>query len=764
MQQYGNLWLDMSEHALKKKSRIWSKIRLWARKFELENKAAYFLLLGLIICAAVAYALFTNAEPLSPTPDNLYIFVTFITILLLLLVTLVVRQVIQLWSKGRMGAAAATRLHKRIITLFSVIAIIPTIIMAVFSLLFFEFGLQSWFSEKVQTVLDSSESVARTYAEEHQRIIRADALGMANDLNRQAFLFSQQPELLGQALSIQARNLGLSEAIIINRDGVVTSRASATFSVFDERLNKDIIDAAAEGGVKFFPARVNDGQIRVIIRLDAFLDQYLYISRLIDANALALVRRTLEAKDDFEKSQSELSEYRLLFNISFLFIALIMLFFSAWLGFGLANRLMKPINTLVGATDRVGKGDFSARAPIREGYDDLGGLTKAFNTMTWQLQKQQKDLLSVNQMLDERRRFTETVLSGVSPGIMGLDPKGNITLANRSASIMLDKTEQELKGLNIITVMPEVEELFDKILKAKNQGAETQIVITRNEVTLNLLVRITAELKGRQAEGFVISFDDITEQVAAERTAAWADVARRIAHEIKNPLTPIQLSAERLKRKYLKEIKSEPETFIQCTDTIVRQVRELRQMVDEFSSFARMPSPIIQTVDLVEITKQAAFLMDVAGNNIEISSEFPKEPIKFECDAGQIGQALTNIMKNAAEALEGRDDGKIDVSIEESDECTSIIVSDNGKGMPEGMIDRLTEPYVTTRSKGTGLGLAIVKKIMKDHGGDLILENNEDQGARATLRFNKKTGPQSESDEMMDQKDVKSNLRIVHGA
>ncbi len=764
MQQYGNLKAVMSERALQKKSRTWSKIRLWARRFELENKAAYLLLVGLVVCGAVAYALFSSADPLSPTPNNLYIFVTFITVLLLLLVFLVVRQVIELWSKGRKGAAAATRLHRRIITLFSVIAIIPTIIMAVFSVLFFEFGLQSWFSEKVQTVLDSSESVAETYIEEHARIIRADALGMANELNRQAFVFSQQPELLDQALGIQARALGLSDAIVLNREGIITSRASSTFSVFDGRLSVDIIEAAAGGGVKFFPARENDSQIRVILRLDGFLDQYLYISRLIDAQALALVRRTLDAKNDFEKSQTELSEYRLLFNISFLLVALIMLFFSAWLGFGLANKLMKPINALVGATDKVGKGDLTARAPIKEGYDDLGGLTKAFNTMTWQLQKQQKDLLSANQMLDERRRFTETVLSGVSPGIMGLDPKGNITLSNRSASIMLDKSEDDLKGLNIVDVMPEVEALFDKILKAKNQGVENQIMITRNGVTLNLLVRITAELKGRRAEGFVISFDDITEQVAAERTAAWADVARRIAHEIKNPLTPIQLSAERLKRKYLKEITSETETFTQCTDTIVRQVRDLRQMVDEFSSFARMPSPVIQTEDLVEITKQATFMMDLTSSNIEISSDYPDHPVEFDCDAGQIGQALTNVIKNATEALEGKKQGEISISIQDAEDSVSIIVSDNGKGMPAGMIDRLTEPYVTTRSKGTGLGLAIVKKIMRDHGGDLILENNEDKGARATLKFNKNTGLQGDGDEMAAEKDVESKLRIVHGA
>ena len=757
----------MSDQALRKKSRLWSRIKVWARKVDLENKAVYLLFLGLVISGAVAYALFTNAEPLSPTPNNLYIFVLFITILLLLLGTLVVRQVIKLWSIGQKGAA--TRLHRKIVTLFSVIAITPTIIVAIFSVMFFEFGLQAWFSEKVQTVLDSSESVAETYIEEHYKIIRADVLGMANFLNGQSFVFSQQPELLDQAINLQADALKLSDAIIINREGVITSRADTPFSVFDGRLNKTIIDAAAEGGVKFFPPRENDGQIRVILRLDGYLDQYLYISRLIDAQALALVRRTGDAKNDFEQSQSELSEYRLLFNISFLVIALIVLFMAAWLGFGLASRLMNPINVLVSATDRVGKGDFSARAPIKEGYDDLGGLTKAFNTMTWQLQKQQKDLLSANQKLDERRRFTETVLSGVSPGIMGLDSRGSITLANRSATIMLGLSEDEMKGLSIKEVMPEVDELFDKILKVKNQGVEAQVVVTRNEVSLNLLVRITAELKGKHTEGFVISFDDITEQVAAERTAAWADVARRIAHEIKNPLTPIQLSAERLKRKYLKEISTEPEIFTQCTDTIVRQVRDLRQMVDEFSSFARMPSPVIQKEDLVEITKQVTFLMD-SGNNIEISTDFPSHPVEFNCDAGQIGQALTNIIKNASEALEEQNDAKIDVSIRDDDKQAVIVVSDNGKGMPEGMIDRLTEPYVTTRAKGTGLGLAIVKKIMKDHGGNLILENNEDQGARAKLIFNKELDADAEDgndnteDGQGEEKDMKSKLRIVHGA
>ena len=754
----------MSEQAIRKKSRPFNKILLWARKVDLESKAVYVLFLGILVSGGAAYSIFSDVAPLSPTPDNLYIFVLFITILLLLLVTLVVRQVIQLWGKTQKGAAA-TRLHRRIVTLFSVVAITPTIIVAIFSVMFFEFGLQGWFSDKVKTVLDSSESVAETYIQEHMQIIRADALGMANELNRQAFTLSRQPELLDQALNIQVRALGLSEAIMLNRDGVVTARASATLSIFDGRLNKQIMDEAAEGGVRFFPDR-GDGQIRVLLRLDGFLDQYLYISRLIDAQALALVRRTMDAKNDFEKSQSELSEYRLLFNISFLVIALIVLFLSAWSGFGLANKLMKPINILVGATDRVGRGDFSARAPIKEGYDDLGGLTKAFNTMTWQLQKQQKDLLSANVKLDERRRFTETVLSGVSPGIMGLDPHGKITLPNRSASTMLGISENKLKGAKLNVVMPEVSELFEKNLNGKNKGVENQIVLKRGESTLNLLVRITAEKKGNRVEGFVISFDDITEQVAAERTAAWADVARRIAHEIKNPLTPIQLSAERLKRKYLSEITSEPEIFTQCTDTIVRQVRDLRQMVDEFSSFARMPSPVIQQEDLVKITKQSTFLMDVTSNDITITTDFPEEPVYFECDARQIGQALTNVIKNATEALVDLKDGNIKISLAANEKRIAINVSDNGIGMPEEMIDRLTEPYVTTRSKGTGLGLAIVKKIMKDHGGDLILENNKEAGASTTLIFKRATLGQSDfdGDENDSANQNESKIRIVHGA
>lgn len=752
----------MSEQAIKKKkSRFWGRIRFWARKADLENKTIYLLFLGVLIVGSAAYSVFSSADPLSPTTDNLYILVLGLTVLLLLFVTLVVRQIIKIRGEVDKGASA-TRLHRGIVTLFSVVAITPTIIVAIFSVMFFEFGIRAWFTEKVQTVLDSTESVAETYILEHYNIIRADALGMANELDRRSFALVEEPELFEQILNIQADALGLSDAIILNREGVITARATNTFSVFDGRINVQFIEEAAEGGVKIFSRNENDGQIRAIVKLDAFIDQYLYISRLIDAQALALVKRADDAKNDFEASQSQLSEYRLFFNLTFLVIALIVLFGSVWLGFRFAGDLMKPIRVLVGASDKVGKGDFSARAPIKEGFDDLGGLTKAFNTMTWQLQKQQEELLSANVKLDERRRFTETVLSGVSPGIMGLDADGIITLPNRSATAMLDMSEGELKGKNVSDVMPEVANLFEKMLKSKQKGVEDHIVLTRGEQSLNLLVRITAELKGKHAKGFVISFDDITEQVAAQRTAAWADVARRIAHEIKNPLTPIQLSAERLKRKYLKEVSSDPEIFTQCTDTIVRQVRDLRQMVDEFSSFARMPSPVMNDENLVDIAKQATFMMDIGSKGIKINTDFPDHPVKVDCDARQIGQAMTNIIKNASEALVDLNNGEINVSLNEDDDQVIIMVSDNGKGMPEGMIDRLTEPYVTTRAKGTGLGLAIVKKIMKDHGGDLVLENNEGAGATSKLVFNKVVDIATTEDEKTIE--PKDKIRIVHGA
>ena len=638
----------MSQVIEKRTPRPYFRFVLWAKRIKLTNKVAFLLAAGALLSGVFTYATFSNVGPFEPTPKTLYGLLLFNLILLLVLGALVSRQFIRLMS-ARNAGMAGSRLQSRIITLFSIVAITPTIIVAVFSALFFEFGLQAWFNDKVQTVLTSSQSVAEAYIDEHKKVIKADILGMAKDLNAQGIAMSSNREFLEQALTGMSQILGLSEAIILSSTEVI-ARARGSLSLITEPFPLQAINAAAEGKVVFLSSE-DDDRIRVLIQLDGFLDRYLYISRFVDARALALVKETSSAQKEYEDVLANLSEYRLWFNLTFIVIALLILFAAVWMGLGLVTKLMEPIGNLINASAMVGKGDFSARAPIENTYDDLGGLTKAFNNMTWQLENQQKDLLDANQQLDERRRFTETVLSGVSAGIMGLAPDGVITLPNRSAAQLLNEDFHHLQGRSLTDVLPEAEELFDKIKGGASKSLQQQIAITRGENKLNLLVRITAEMKEGDVEGFVISFDDITDQVAAQRTAAWADVAQRIAHEIKNPLTPIQLSAERLKRKYGKEIQSDPAVFNQCTETIIRQVGDLRQMVDEFSSFARMPAPIMKPEDLAEIIRQSVFLMEVANSEISFSVDLPSGDLPVMCDARLIGQAMTNLIKNATEAI-----------------------------------------------------------------------------------------------------------------
>jgi len=720
-----------------KSERPYFRFLLWAKRIKLSNKAAIILAVGAFLSGVATYATFSNQGPFAPTPTTLYVLLLFNLVLLLCLGALVSRQLVRIWAeqKSRPGSA---KLHSRIVTLFSLVAITPTVIVSIFSALFFEFGLQSWFSDKVRTVLDNSQSVSEAYINEHRKVIKADILGMAKDLNSQALLFSTQPELLEQTLGQMAQLLGLSEAIIFDRNRQVTVQARNTLSLLDDRFPDAALESASSGKVVFLTSE-DDNRIRTIVKLDAFIDQFLYVSRFVDARALALVNQASASKADFERVLGDLSAYRLWFNLTFIVIALLILLVAVSLGLGLANKLMQPIGNLVDTSEKVGQGDLTARAPIEKAYDDLGGLTRAFNNMTRQLQSQQKALMDANAKLDERRRFTETILSGVSAGIIGLDPDGLITLPNRAALQLLQMSEEDLIGQNIVNVMPEADNIFTKVRKNRGETAQDQVSREKGGVKLNLMVRITAEMKDQAIQGFVVTFDDITEQVAAQRTAAWADVARRIAHEIKNPLTPIQLSAERLKRKYGQEIQTDPAIFDQCTNTIIRQVGDLRQMVDEFSSFSRLPTPVIKPEKLNDLVKQAVFMMEVANTSVDFKISVPDEDVMVDCDARQIGQAFTNLIKNATEAMGDMDidQGKIDLEITQDDKSVQVHIIDNGKGFPEELMERLTEPYVTTRAKGTGLGLAIVKKIMRDHGGDLKLANNEDQGARAIMIFPK---------------------------
>lgn len=714
---------------------------VWARKVGLTNKLAVALIIGVTVSSFVTYWLFTQSAPYEPKPASIYVLLVINLILSLTLGAVVARLLVQLLAARRSGLAGS-KLHGRMVFLFSLIAITPTILMALFTLIFFEVGLQSWFSEKVRTVVDNATSVAEAYIDEHQKVIKADILGMANDLDSDALLLSQNRALLERALNLHVRLLSLSEAIIFDGQGRPVVRATSDFTLGGgDPFPRDALERA-QAGRPLILASEDDDRVRALVKLNRFFDAYLYISRYVDPRALALVYQTRTATTEYEKVANNLADYKILFTITYIGVALLILITAVLVGLWFANLLAKPISNLVEAAEKVRGGDLNARVPARLAYDELGTLSRAFNRMTGQLKAQRDKLVETNRQLDGRRRFTEAVLAGVSSGVLGLNTDGVVTLPNRAASSLLMVDRADLSGRNLMELWPEIEPLYNRLREGGEPSAQSHITLTRGDRERNLLVRMAAEIKNGRIEGYVITFDDITEQVAAQRMAAWADVARRIAHEIKNPLTPIQLSAERLKRKYLKEIDSDPEVFRQCTDTIIRQVGDLRTIVDEFSAFARMPAPNFDEQNLIELVRRAVFLQDVANPEVTLSLTVPDKPVSLICDGRLVTQAMTNLLKNAVESFapkagEGSNvSGEVTVTVTQDDQETIISVTDNGPGLPEKMKDRLTEPYVTTRTKGTGLGLAIVKKIMEEHGGALVLQNRQEGGAEVTLVFN----------------------------
>ncbi len=485
-----------------------------------------------------------------------------------------------------------------------------------------------------------------------------------------------------------------------------------------------------------------DERVRALVRLGELNDLYLYVGRFIEPRVLAHRDEVHLAAAQYERLEGQRSGFQITFAVIYILVALLFLAAAISIGIHFAAQLADPISRLMGAAERIRAGDLTARVPEGEKDDELVSLSRAFNRMTYQIQSQQRELIEANRQLDERRRFTETVLTGVSAGVIGLDRDGRINLPNRSASALLGVDLDQSIGEDLAEVAPEMAGLFEEATRRPGRRAQGQVQLARNNSTRTLLVRITAEQDEAGVSGFVVTFDDITELLSAQRKAAWADIARRIAHEIKNPLTPIQLSAERLRRKYLKDIKKDPETFRICTDTIVRHVEDIGRLVDEFSSFARMPAPVLKPEDLTTIVEQAVFLQRTAHPEMAFETSFASRPVTLRCDARLVSQALINIVKNAIESIEGRiveghssPAGWISVAVGESEGRVSIAVEDNGKGLPQHDRERLTEPYVTTRAKGTGLGLAIVKKIMEDHEGELVLEDREAGGARVTLVF-----------------------------
>jgi len=697
-----------------------------------------------VLSAMVTYGMVTGLIPYNPTPSNL---VTLLLINLALgvsLAGLIAWRLVRLWRARRSGLAGA-KLHVRLVAMFSLIAVVPAILVAIFATVTLNLGIEAWFSARVQTALDNAVGVARQYMIEQGRHILYDAGEIETGIEHDRALFDENKQvrlsMMMEKIAIMTTDRGLAGSFLIDSHGSELAKsAKLSYSSALKPSASDIADARA--GRIVVDGDPETGYIHALIYLPFLKDAYLLVVRHVDPKVFGYYHRTKAAVSEYDRLNQSRSQVQLIFAALYIVVSLVILLSAIWLGLWAANRLVRPISSLIGAAERVSEGDLKAQVEVERDDDEVGLLGRAFNRMTGQLDAQRSALISANRQNDERRRFTEAVLAGVSAGVVGIDSNGAITIVNRAAARLLNVVPDEIEGRDYAEAVPELAALIRRAITEPIGRSSGEVTVKRGMTSRSLSVQVSSE-RGADGSGFVATFDDITDLVSAQRTAAWGDIARRIAHEIKNPLTPIQLSAERLRRKYSGEITTDPDVFNQCTETIIRQVGDIGRMVDEFSSFARMPAPVMRRENAQELIQQAVFLQRVAHSQIAFEIRAPKDPIFLECDGRLVAQALTNVLKNAGEAIGARiakgdsASGRIVIVLSCDDGAVSFKIADNGVGLPDEHRDRLTEPYVTTRAKGTGLGLAIVRKVMEDHGGDITLQDADKDigGAEIVLRF-----------------------------
>ena len=699
-----------------------------------------------LMCLLGAYALLAASTPENEL-SGLNVMILVALTVLFAISAAIARPLMRLWQARRQGMTGS-RLNNRLVALFSLIAVVPTTIVAIFTGLFLELGLQNWFSDEIRNTVENSVSIAEDYFEEHRKSMQRDMGEVAASLNRKAPFLQLNRLALTREVEDLAFLHSLNEVIITSGSGEVFVRynfagagdnAVSRIETLPSRLFED-----AKPGVIIPVLSETGNTVQVFMKLDGFLDRFMYASRVIDQHVIDKLNQTREHALQFSRLESERATIQMEFTVIFFIIAVVVLLLAILAGALLANQIVAPISRLVGAADEIRDGNLSVRVEENRSDDEIGVLSRAFNSMTNQLQAQRKELIDTNEELGQRNRFTEAVLGGVSVGVIGLNAQAEVDLPNKTALSIFEIEEEDIIGRNLADIIPELSNLIDQALANPDQFIQEQINISRQGVFKSLQVRISSERAGDLTEGFVVTIDDISKLVSAERTAAWADVARRIAHEIKNPLTPIQLSAERLSRKYLSEVSSDPDVFSRCTETIIRQVGDIRRMVDEFSGFARMPAPTFADEDILDIARQTLLFLEVSSPEVDFDLHCDEDRVNLFCDGRLLAQAMTNIVKNAVEGIgtlrenNANGDavkGKVELAIIIDDQNTTIQVSDNGAGLPTELGERLTEPYVTTREKGTGLGLAIVQKIMADHGGDLVMENRPEGGANVRLVF-----------------------------
>ncbi len=696
-----------------------------------------------LLSATATFLVLAGLTPIAPVHEVVVELLLGNAVTGLLLLGIIGREVWKVIQARRRGRAGS-RLHVQIVGLFAVIAAVPTVLVSVVASTTLDRGLDRFFSTRTRAMIEQSLIVANAYVSEHAEAIRGDLLAMAYDLGRAKPIFDQDRDQFQKIISAQAAGRNLSAALLIKSDGSTVDRAGATV---DKKVVLPTADLLAE--VNETDPRValipEDNHLAAVVKLRGYDDMYLYAARILDPRVVAQLRATQDSVGEFANLEARRLGIQIAFGLMFAVIALIVLLSSAWLGLDFANRLVAPIRRLIGAANVVSTGNLNIQVPVRRSEGDLARLGETFNKMTQELRTQHEDIVRARDLIDSRRRFTEAVLAGASAGVIGVNASGHISILNRSAERLMGRSESDVLGLPLTRVAPELGEIFEAARTGNQRLIQKQMAMRRDGQERNYSVRVTSEQATEAEHGYVITIDDITELVLAQRSSAWADIARRIAHEIKNPLTPIQLSAERLRRKYGKSISDDPAVFEQCTETIVRQVDDIKRMVDEFSRFARMPKAVPADEDVADAVRQVVFLLRVAHPDIDFDVNLEAEAMPARFDRRLISQALTNIIKNAAEAIGavpaaelGR--GRIAVRVNREGKNVVIDVIDNGIGLPKENRSRLLEPYVTTREKGTGLGLAIVGRILEEHGGRLELRDAAEKtpgarGAWMQLRF-----------------------------
>jgi len=715
----------------------------WRRRRSVRNAATTVLV---VLAPVLVILTITALRPLDQTgrTDTLRLILLADIIYVLIIAALVASRVFAMVA-ARRAKSAGSRLHLRLTGVFGLLALIPTVAVAVFAVLTINIGLEGWFSERVRDVVGNSLAAAEAYEEEHRQEVARDGRALAGYLNTERLqtFFMERGEVRQALERVQAQiERGLTEAFVLDGDGEIWARGERSYEFYFERPTPEQLRQARAEGIVIIEDWENN-EFRALIPLEAFTDNYLYVTREVDGGILALLDDTQATVALYDQLENDRGRVLFDFGLFYLGFALILIIAAVWVGLWFAERLSRPIGRLVGASQRVGSGDLNVHVREEEGEDEIAQLGRYFNQMTAQLRGQREELLDNTRQIERRRRLFDSVLSSVPSGVVGVDAEGRVTFVNRSANRLLDVDGVEHAALTV--AVPEFADLFKAVTTGGKPVAQGQVDLVRGGQQESLLVRMSPRLRDDGTlEGYVLAFEDVTDLVSAQRMAAWGDVARRIAHEIKNPLTPIQLSAERIKRKYRNV--DDSETLGQLTDVIVRQTNDLRRIVDEFSKFARMPEPDRHTHDIAQILRDAVTLQKSGQPDVTFDVDIPQGSVWANLDSTMLTQALTNLIKNGGEAIESLVEKKPDLSIEPiiriqmwvEDGSAKISIADNGIGLPSDRA-KLFEPYVTTRDKGTGLGLPIVKKIIDEHGGVLTLtdapafDDSGRQGAMAII-------------------------------